>query len=135
MEIIAEISAKLGPSDFLMELTNDTHHWKADEPIELGGTYLGPNPYELLLSSLSACSAITMKMYANRKQWPLEGVDIKCDLVKDEPGAPTRIIRKIEISGLLDEDQKARLIQIADLCPVHKMISSGIKIDTRLTEN
>ena len=132
MEIIAEISAKLGPSDFLMELTNDIHHWKADEPTELGGSNLGPNPYELLLSSLSSCSAITMKMYANRKQWHLESVDIKCDLVKDKPTSPSRIIRKISLTGLLDDDQKARLIQIADLCPVHKMLSAGVKIQTEL---
>jgi len=130
MEIIAEISAKLGASDFLMELTNDTHHWQADEPTEIGGSNQGPNPYELLLSSLSACSAITMKMYANRKEWPLEGVEIKCDLVKTDQGSPSWIMRKIQIFGVLDEDQKARLIQIADLCPVHKMLSSGVKIQT-----
>ena len=132
MEILAEITAKLGSSDFLMDLSNDTHHWQADEPEELGGKNLGPNPYELLLSSLSACSAITMKMYANRKEWPLEGVEIKCDLVKQDAGSPSWIVRKIEIQGPLDEDQKIRLIQIADLCPVHKMLSSGVKIQTEL---
>jgi putative redox protein len=132
MEIIAEITAKLGSTDFLMNLSNDIHHWQADEPEELGGKNQGPNPYELLLSSLSACSAITMKMYANRKEWPLEGVEIKCDLVKQDAGSPSWIVRKIEIQGPLDEDQKTRLIQIADLCPVHKMLSSGVKIQTEL---
>ena len=73
-----------------------------------------------------------MKMYANRKEWPLEGVEIKCDLVKQDAGSPSWIVRKIEIQGPLDEDQKTRLIQIADLCPVHKMLSSGVKIQTEL---
>jgi putative redox protein len=130
MEIIAEINANLGPADFYMDLRNDQHLWHADEPLELGGTNKAPNPYELLLSALSSCSAITMKMYANRKEWPLDGVRVKCDLVKDEPGSPNRILRKISLEGPLDEDQKARLIQIADLCPVHKMISAGTKIYT-----
>jgi putative redox protein len=133
MEIIAEISAQLGEKDYFMELRNDNHVWHADEPTELGGTNQAPNPYELLLSSLSSCSAITMKMYANRKDWPLEGVEIKCDLVKADAASPSWIVRKIKLSGPLDEDQKARLIQIADLCPVHKMLSSGIKIQTNLT--
>jgi putative redox protein len=132
MEIIAEISAKLGSADFLMTLRNDSHTWHADEPIEIGGTNQGPNPYELMLSSLSSCSAITMKMYANRKEWPLEGVNIQCDLVKDEPNSPNRIVRKIELLGPLDEDQKKRLLQIADLCPVHKMLSAGVNIQSHL---
>jgi putative redox protein len=73
-----------------------------------------------------------MKMYANRKNWPLEGVSIRCDLVKDDPAGPSRILRKIELSGPLDEEQKTRLLQIADLCPVHKLLSSGVKIQSLL---
>jgi len=130
MEIIAEINANLGSADFLTELKNDTHTWQADEPKEVGGSNLGPNPYELFLSSLSSCSAITMKMYANRKEWPLEGVNVVCKLVKDDPTAPYRIIRKIHLEGPLDEEQKTRLIQIANLCPVHKMVSTGTRIET-----
>jgi len=130
MEIIAEINANLGSADFLTELKNDTHTWQADEPKEVGGSNLGPNPYELFLSSLSSCSAITMKMYANRKEWPLECVNVVCKLVKDDPTAPYRIIRKIHLEGPLDEEQKTRLIQIANLCPVHKMVSTGTRIET-----
>jgi putative redox protein len=131
MEILAEIHANLGSSDFRMDLRTDSHQWVADEPEELGGTHTGPNPYELLLSSLSSCSAITMKMYANRKNWAVEGIHVHCFLVKDEAGGPNRILRDIAIDGELDNDQKARLIQIANLCPVHKMLSSGISIETR----
>jgi putative redox protein len=131
MELIAEISANLGTTDFLMELTNDTHTWQADEPTEVGGTNQAPNPYELLLSALSSCSAITMKMYANRKSWPLEGVDVQSNLVKDYPAAPYRIVRTIRLIGPLDEEQKTRLIQIADLCPVHKMLTRGTEVHTK----
>lgn len=131
MEIIAEVSAHLGSNDFLTELKNDSHTWRADEPEELGGSNLGPNPYELMLSALSSCSAITMKMYANRKEWPLEGVDITCDMVKESTDGPNKIVKKISIIGpLLEEEQKARLLQIADLCPVHKMLSAGVSIRT-----
>ena len=130
MELIASISASLGSTDFLTKLTNDTHDWMADEPIELGGTNQGPNPYELMLSALSSCSAITMKMYANRKQWPLEGVDIQCDLVKPEPGSASYIQRKISLKGPLDREQTDRLLQIADLCPINKMISNNIAVTT-----
>lgn len=130
MELIASISASHGSADFLTMLTNDTHKWMADEPLELGGTNQGPNPYELMLSALSSCSAITMKMYANRKQWPLEGVDIQCSLVKPDPNSVYIIQRRINLKGPLDEEQTDRLLQIADLCPIHKMISNNIAVQT-----
>lgn len=130
MELIASISASLGSADFLTTLTNDTHTWQADEPNELGGANQGPNPHELMLSALSSCSAITMKMYANRKQWPLEGVDIQCNLVKPETSGASFIQRKISLKGTLDNEQTERLLQIADLCPIHKMLTNSIEIST-----
>lgn len=130
MELIASISATLGSEDFLTQLTNDTHKWQADEPTEIGGKNQGPNPYELMLSALSSCSAITMKMYANRKMWPLQGVDIQCDLVKPELNGTSYIQRKISLKGPLDLEQTERLLQIADLCPIHKMLSNSIIITT-----
>ena len=130
MEILAELHASMGSSDFRVDLKTDNHRWVADEPAGLGGADAGPNPYELLLSSLSSCSAITMKMYAGRKGWPLEGAEVHCHLIKDESGGPNRIIRRIGIKGELDEEQKNRLIQIACLCPVHKMLGPAIPIET-----
>lgn len=130
MELIASITAKLGNRDFLTELTNETHQWKADEPFEIGGSNQGPNPYELMLSALSSCSAITMKMYANRKEWPMEGAEIDCELVKADANSPSFIRRKIRILGNLETDQKERLIQIANLCPIHKMLSQNTDIET-----
>jgi len=128
MELIASISASLGSSDFVTNINNDTHTWMADEPLEIGGSNQGPNPYEMMLSALSSCSAITMKMYANRKAWPLQGVDIQCDLVKPELNGTSFIQRKMSLKGPLDMEQTDRLLQIADLSPIHKMLSHGIVI-------
>lgn len=130
MEFLASVQSVLGNQDFKTDNTNETHHWLADEPLEIGGKFLGPNPYELLLSALSSCSAITMKMYANRKEWPMEGAEIECDLVKANPDAPYSIRRRIRVLGPLTEDQTERLIQIANLCPVHKMLNQNTVIET-----
>lgn len=130
MELLAAINTHLSNTDYLAESTNETHTWKADEPLEIGGKNQGPNPYELLLSALTSCSAITMKMYANRKEWPMEGAEIQCELVKEDPNAPYSIRRKIKVLGPLDAEQRERLIQIANLCPVHKMLNQNTTIVT-----
>lgn len=130
MELLANVQTLLGNQDYTAANTNETHHWKVDEPLEIGGNNEGPNPYELLLSALSSCSAITMKMYAKRKEWPMEGAEISCELVKSAPDAPYSIRRKIKIIGPLEEDQIERLIQIANLCPVHKMLNQNTFIET-----
>ena len=108
------------------------HQLRADEPIEVGGGDTGPAPKEWLLSALGACTAITLRMYAERKQWPLQSVRIELDYGESSPGR-TVIVRKLHIEGDLDEAQRERLLQIANACPVHKILTGAIEIPTELS--
>ena len=103
----------------------------ADEPTELGGTDEGMTPGALLLASLGSCTAITIRMYADRKEFPLESIKINLALTeKDDSFDGTIISRKIEFKGELSEEQITRLLVIADKCPIHKLLSNPIKIVT-----
>lgn len=114
----------------------------ADEPTTVGGTNLGPTPYDLLTASLGACTSMTLRMYADRKQWPLRAVtvDLKyrkihardCEHCETEEGKIDHIEREIAVEGDLDEEQKKRLLEIADRCPVHRTLHSEIHVETRL---
>lgn len=101
----------------------------ADEPEELGGTDEAPAPGEYLMVSLAACTAITLRMYADRKQWPLEGVTVEVGF--DRLAHKTIFIRDIELEGDLSEEQRQRLIQIANSCPVHKTLTQPIEVKTQ----
>lgn len=129
---------------FTTEIKSGNHFLLADEPESVGGNNLGPSPYDLVLSGLGACTAMTLKMYADRKKWDLGEINIELNHSKDyakdcetcENGnSKIDIIEKvIYISGDLDEKQKARLLEIADKCPVHKTLHSEVKVETRLVE-
>jgi putative redox protein len=106
------------------------HKWIADEPETLGGRDTGPAPASLLLSSLGACTSITLKMYAKRKDWPLEAVRVTLSLTSTAEGSV--IDRQIVLGGALSEEQRERLLQIANACPVHKILTGAIRIDTGL---
>lgn len=130
---MAKVSSSMGQQFYRVEIKSPSGNIViADEPEDLGGKDLGFSPNELLASSLAACTSATLRMYADRKKWDLQEIKLEVELTagKDQPAT---ITRKLELTGNLDEDQRARLLDIANLCPVHKMLSNPIKITTELT--
>lgn len=116
-------------SNYKTKIFADGHFIYADEPEELGGTNEGMTPGALLLASLGSCTAITIRMYADRKEIPLDGIKIHLTICpEDEMDKRTVIERKIEFLGDLDEEQRKRLMIIADKCPIHKILSNPIKV-------
>jgi uncharacterized OsmC-like protein len=109
-----------------------------DEPVEAGGDGLGPNPYELLLAALGQCTVLTIVLYARRKGWPVNGVSVRAShervVVAEEIEGESirkkveRIVQEIALQGNLDEDQRARLIEIAGKCPVHRTLAGDLEI-------
>jgi len=102
------------------------HRLTTDEQAAAGGTDEGPNPPELLLAALGACKAMTLRMYAGRKQWPLRAVRVH--LVRSQAAGAEQIDVTISFVGELSEEQRRRLLEIAEHCPVHRMLTSGVGI-------
>jgi uncharacterized OsmC-like protein len=131
-----------GADGFAQTINASGHVLPADEPTEQGGTATGPTPYDLLLAALGACTSMTVSMYARRKQWPLQHVTVHLrhsrvhaeDCAQCEATAKKldRIERELELRGPLTDDQRTRLLSIAERCPVHVTLTSEIDIRTRL---
>lgn len=112
------------------------HTVQADEPVDNGGKDLGPTPTELVLSGLAACTVSTLRMYADKKGWDVDRIEVELSIqiLKTETGQSSQIKSVIEISGEVTEDQKLRMLDIARKCPVHKLLTNPIQIDSSLSD-
>jgi putative redox protein len=127
---------------FEQNIVMGRHQLKSDEPISVGGTDTGPTPYDLLLAALGSCTSMTIALYARRKQWPLEDVTVRlnhsrmyasdCADCETKDGMLGKIERAIILGGPLTDEQRSRLLEIANKCPVHRTLTSEIKIESWL---
>jgi putative redox protein len=137
-----QVIARIGKSGYATDIMAEGHSMVADEPVSMGGTHLGPAPYGYLMAALGACTAMTLRMYSDRKEWSLDSVTVKlnhqkihatdCEACETKEGKLDQIECEIELSGDLDNQQKQRLMKIADRCPVHRTLKSEIVIKTAL---
>jgi putative redox protein len=137
-----EVVVRGGRGGLAQGIVAGGHSLRADEPHEAGGTETGPTPYDLLLAALGACTSMTLRLYADRKGWPLESVEVRlshqkihaqdCAECETQTGMLDRIEREVQVFGPLSEEQRKRLLEIANKCPVHRTLTSEINIRTRL---
>jgi uncharacterized OsmC-like protein len=127
---------------FAQEISTGSHRLTSDEPVDAGGAGSGPSPYDLLLSALGSCTSMTLGVYARRKAWPLESITVRlrysrihavdCAECETKEGMLDRVDVDIELAGTLTEEQRSKLLEIANKCPVHRTLVSEINIRTHL---
>ena len=121
---------------YTMDVTNGRHHLYADEPLDYGSADLGPSPFEYLCAALGSCTLVTLRAYAARKDWPVEHIAVRTEHSKraDDAGGPDINIftRTLILKDDLDEKSRLRMIEIANRCPVHKMLEHGNEVLTFL---
>jgi putative redox protein len=138
----SEVVVRGSVAGFAQEITVQSHRLFSDEPVDGGGQDSGPTPYQLLAAALGACTSMTLGIYARRKQWPLASVTVRlrhskvhaedCANCENANVLLDRIDRDIEMVGDLSKDQRQKLLEIADKCPVHRTLTQGMRIYTRL---
>src|SRR5580700_10072215 len=139
---VGSVVVRGSAAGFAQEIHAGRHRIVADEPVSAGGTDTGPSPYDLLLAALGACTSMTVGMYARRKSWPLEEVTVHlrhskihatdCAECETKEGMLDRIERDLHFTGPLTDEQRSRLLEIANKCPVHRTLTSEIDIETRI---
>lgn len=126
----AWISATIGMDTYRTEVVTETHELLADEPLDVGGKDLGPSAGDFLRIALASCTAITLRMYADRKKMDVTKIEVK--VYTEVVGEKTIFNRSLRITGNITEEQEKRIVQIADACPVHKTFTHPIAIQTVL---
>jgi len=120
-----------GPGRIQAQVSTGGQSFFADEPATAGGGSAGPSPHDLLAAALAACTTMTLRLYADRKAWPLERIHVAVDHHREPDAAPQDLFRRrIALAGSLDSAQSERLMQIADRCPVHRTLAAGARIET-----
>jgi len=137
-----QVITRIGKSGYVTDIMAAGHGLVGDEPVSMGGSDMGPAPFDFLMAGLGTCKAMTLRMYSDRKQWPLEAVTVKlnhkkidaadCETCRTKEGQLDQFDCEIELNGQLDDQQKKRLMQIADRCPVHRTLHSEIVIKSKL---
>jgi putative redox protein len=129
-----KVTASIKKEHYKTSLHFDKHLIFADEPENVGGADSAPTPKELLISALGACTAITLRMYADKKGWNLEEAKVNLNIEFDKTNNKTNIQREVILKGELSEEQCQRLLQVANACPVHKILTNPIEVLTSLGE-
>lgn len=124
------VTAVIGKDKYKTEITTEGKNFFADEPAELGGSDSAPSPPEYLMSALASCTAITLRMYADRKKLQVEKIKVKVSYSKEE--YKSVFLAEVSFEGKLDADQEKRFLDIARMCPVHKILNNPIEIETKL---
>jgi len=138
------VAVRIGKRGYQTEIVANGHSLVADEPVSAGGADTGPSPYDYLVAALGSCTAMTLRMYADRRQWPLESVEVRlkhqkihaedCQECEAKNIKIDLIEREIDPIGRLSEEQRQKLLEIADKCPVHRTLQSPVAVKTRLKE-
>ena len=141
-QVNADVIVRGSAEGFAQQIQVGSHQLLADEPESMGGTNTGPNPYDLLLAALGSCKAMTVGIYARRKQWPLEQITVSlrhskihaadCAECETKAGKIDRIECDLQLTGSITAEQRSRLLEIANMCPVHRTLKAEIEIETQL---